>query len=482
MAYSSDAVRAKLATLNETQDSIVSVAQWLLFHRRHADRTAATWLSALQTQTSVPKRLNLVYLANEIVQQSRARGKQDFVQAFEPLVGEGVGVAYRGAGEGVQGKIRRVVEVWRQRGVFDTGVLDAVEGRLGEVDKGKAGGKSGGGMGKLGGNLFGGGGSGAVPPELEGVSRSLVAVSKAVVGKGPLVEGAEKEVAKMMDPAAVLPTPPVHAARLSAVMRSLASAQGAVEASISARKELLEGLEKLVATNRAELEKEEAAVARLATTRDTIEAKKKEVEDGIMRGLSNPSSPAVGTPTSGLPPASTMQVNGNGNGDAPETESFTPPPPAMESLTPELGGVEGTTVTTSDLMALDSSTIDAIRANFTAAEDPPLHSEPPPTFEPPLALSFHNPTNSIAAINPLIRHPSTEFPIPSATTATATTSNNSTPGDPRLKRRKLSHAAKTSTTVNGNGDPGEVDIFGAMGAGAEGLEVDEEGVAALLGQ
>ncbi|TKA64729.1 hypothetical protein B0A55_11256, partial [Friedmanniomyces simplex] len=291
--------------------------------------------------------------------------------------------------------------------------------------------------------------------------------------------GAEKEVAKMMDPAAVLPTPPVHAARLSAVMRSLASAQGAVEASISARKELLEGLEKLVATNRAELEKEEAAVARLATTRDTIEAKKKEVEDGIMRGLSNPSSPAVGTPTSGVPPASTMQVNGNGNGDAPETESFTPPPPAMESLTPELGGVEGM-FTTSDLMALDSSTIEAIQANITAAEHPPLHSEPPPTFEPSPALS-PNATGSFAIPDPLIRHPSTEYPLPSATTATATTSNNSTPGDPRLKRRKLSHAAKTSTTVNGNSDAGEVDIFGVMGAGAEGLEVDEEGVAALLG-
>lgn len=33
MAYSDDAVRAKLAALNETQDSIVTVAQWIMFHR-----------------------------------------------------------------------------------------------------------------------------------------------------------------------------------------------------------------------------------------------------------------------------------------------------------------------------------------------------------------------------------------------------------------------------------------------------------------
>lgn len=33
MAYSDDAVKAKLAALNETQDSIVTVAQWIMFHR-----------------------------------------------------------------------------------------------------------------------------------------------------------------------------------------------------------------------------------------------------------------------------------------------------------------------------------------------------------------------------------------------------------------------------------------------------------------
>lgn len=33
MAYTDDAVKAKLASLTETQDSIVSVAQWIMFHR-----------------------------------------------------------------------------------------------------------------------------------------------------------------------------------------------------------------------------------------------------------------------------------------------------------------------------------------------------------------------------------------------------------------------------------------------------------------
>lgn len=33
MAYNDDAVKAKLSALNDTQESIVTVAQWVMFHR-----------------------------------------------------------------------------------------------------------------------------------------------------------------------------------------------------------------------------------------------------------------------------------------------------------------------------------------------------------------------------------------------------------------------------------------------------------------
>ncbi len=33
MAFTDDAVLAKLSALNETQESIVTVAQWVLFHK-----------------------------------------------------------------------------------------------------------------------------------------------------------------------------------------------------------------------------------------------------------------------------------------------------------------------------------------------------------------------------------------------------------------------------------------------------------------
>ncbi|KAG9806924.1 DUF618-domain-containing protein, partial [Aureobasidium melanogenum] len=129
MAYADDAVRAKLSALNETQDSIVSVAQWIIFHRRHADRTAELWLERLK-DSNPPKKLNLIYLANEVVQQSKARKKDDFLVAFSPIIAEATSLAYKSGTQDTGGKIKRVVEVWRQRNIFDPAIQDATEKRI----------------------------------------------------------------------------------------------------------------------------------------------------------------------------------------------------------------------------------------------------------------------------------------------------------------------------------------------------------------
>ncbi|KAK3719960.1 hypothetical protein LTR37_004083 [Vermiconidia calcicola] len=462
MAYSDDAVKAKLSALNETQDSIVTVAQWIMFHRRHADKTASLWLARMQ-ECNMPKRLNLVYLANEVVQQSRARGKQDFLLAFEPLISEATSLAYKNASQEVQGKLKRVVEVWRQRNIFDPRIQETIEQRLDELDKQRGTAANGGGSrGRLGGALFGGGGSGSVPAELDGISKSQANLSKAEASVKPAVDSANTEYAKMTDPNTPLPTPPVHAARLSALMKNLATAQGAVEASVNARKELIAGLEKLVENNRAKLAEDETTAADLATRREGVEAKKREVEDGIMRGLSTPSSPGIPTPAAanGLSPTNSRGF------ERPETEGFTPPPPDVESFTPP---PQEETMTGDPAPLLGEDTpAERSFTSTTGAEDiheqPPQLTEPAPAFEPPPALQTAESASAAAAndfLNSLnigqVRQASAEIP------AAATT------GDPRLKRRKMSH--KSSEDV-------DADIFGGMnGAGG----VDEDGISAMLG-
>ena len=68
MAYTDDGVKAKLSALNETQEGIVSCSQWIMFHRRYADRTAQLWMQRMKDSSS-SKRLNLIYLANGMQQR-----------------------------------------------------------------------------------------------------------------------------------------------------------------------------------------------------------------------------------------------------------------------------------------------------------------------------------------------------------------------------------------------------------------------------
>jgi regulator of Ty1 transposition protein 103 len=72
----------------------------------------------------------LVYLANEVAQQSRVRRKDEFPRAFGEVIAEAMGIAYRGSTVDIQNKLRRVVDVWRSRNVFEPTVLADIDKRL----------------------------------------------------------------------------------------------------------------------------------------------------------------------------------------------------------------------------------------------------------------------------------------------------------------------------------------------------------------
>ncbi|KAL4750875.1 hypothetical protein BDW72DRAFT_108231 [Aspergillus terricola var. indicus] len=317
MAYTDDSVKAKLSALNETQEGIVTVAQWVMFHRRHAERTAQLWLQKLRDSPAA-KRLNLIYLANEVAQQSRARRKEDFLIAFSPIIAEAVAIAYKGASNDIQQKLRRVVEVWRQRNIFEPPIQDAVEARVDEIDKSRSTGKKP----LLGGSLFSGP-SGSTPSELQPLVPLQVALSKAAVASGTSGTTANVEYEKLNDPNAPLPTPPVHAARLSSLLKTLANAESSVSEVIKSRRALIDGLEKFLETNRTALSQEEALAVQLQERRAETEVKKREVEDAIMRGLSAENTPAA---DSGSAAASGEAV------PRPAIEGLTPPP--VEAITP----------------------------------------------------------------------------------------------------------------------------------------------------
>lgn len=184
----------------------------------------------------------------------------------------------------------------------------------------------------LGGSLFSNSSGPSAPAELQPLVPLQIAITKASVALSGSVPTANTEYDKLMDLQTPAPTPPVHAARLSALLKSLANAEGAVSESMKARQDLIGGLEKLLETNRTVLTTEQTQHEELTIRKNTVEAKKREVEDGIMRGLAADTSttPVKGSPSTELPTNGHHDVSTEP--ERPHVENLTPPP--VESLTP----------------------------------------------------------------------------------------------------------------------------------------------------
>lgn len=182
----------------------------------------------------------------------------------------------------------------------------------------------------LGNSLFSASGPSA-PLEIQPLVPLQISISKAIASSSTAVATADIEFEKLTDPSKTVPTPPVHAARLSALLKSLASAEGAVLESIKARRALIDGLEKILETNKAALAGEQAQQLKFVGRKGVIEAKKRDVEDGIMRGLS-----AESAPTNIYAP---VHLNGRAgtshpHAPTPDRHMEEPTPPPVETLTP----------------------------------------------------------------------------------------------------------------------------------------------------
>lgn len=121
MSFSPEIYRKKLDLLQETQDSIVSISQWVLFHHRHAKDLCDIWSEytlADKPEITPKKRLSLLYLCNDVVQQARHKRKPEFISGFALILPNVLNTVYPTLDAGVKPKVERLIGVWEQRGIF----------------------------------------------------------------------------------------------------------------------------------------------------------------------------------------------------------------------------------------------------------------------------------------------------------------------------------------------------------------------------
>lgn len=127
-----DQMIAKLQTLSMSQQSIETISLWLMHHQpRHADEIIQTWLKAVRKEPNNDRLASLIYLANDVLQNSRKKNPA-FVKNFFPILELAFKHVAKHNREGASKAMKKCVDVWQARQLYSSEQIE----RLNTVLKG----------------------------------------------------------------------------------------------------------------------------------------------------------------------------------------------------------------------------------------------------------------------------------------------------------------------------------------------------------
>ncbi|XP_075872301.1 regulation of nuclear pre-mRNA domain-containing protein 1A-like isoform X1 [Nelusetta ayraudi] len=121
-AFSEAALEKKLSELSNSQQSVQTLSLWLIHHRKHSRTIVGVWLNELK-KAQVPRKLTFLYLANDVIQNSKRKGPE-FTQDFAPVIVDAFKHVYRDGEESCRKQLGRVLSIWQERAVYDSSLLD----------------------------------------------------------------------------------------------------------------------------------------------------------------------------------------------------------------------------------------------------------------------------------------------------------------------------------------------------------------------
>ncbi|KAL0842859.1 hypothetical protein Bca101_016104 [Brassica carinata] len=128
--FSEEILIDKLAKLNSTQQSIETLSHWCIFNRVKAELIVTTWEKQFHS-TEMSQKVPLLYLANDILQNSKRQGNE-FVQEFWNVLPKAVkDIVSQGDDRG-KGVVSRLVKIWEERRVFGSRSKNLRDVMLGE--------------------------------------------------------------------------------------------------------------------------------------------------------------------------------------------------------------------------------------------------------------------------------------------------------------------------------------------------------------
>ncbi|XP_057982624.1 UPF0400 protein C337.03 [Malania oleifera] len=106
----------KLAKLNNSQQSIETLSHWCIFHMNKAKQVVETWARQFHCSPR-EQRLAFLYLANDILQNSRRKGSE-FVGEFWKVLPDALRDVIESGDEFGRNAALRLIGIWEERKVF----------------------------------------------------------------------------------------------------------------------------------------------------------------------------------------------------------------------------------------------------------------------------------------------------------------------------------------------------------------------------
>ncbi|CAI4232375.1 unnamed protein product [Auanema sp. JU1783] len=125
--FSEAAMRAKLAKLTSQQESIQTLSLWLLHHqRKSADAITHVWLKEIKMETNASRLVNLIYLANDVIQNSRKKAPE-FMGKFFHVLEPAFKYCSRIQATELERAVQKVLKVFTDRQIYSLEQLSKLE-------------------------------------------------------------------------------------------------------------------------------------------------------------------------------------------------------------------------------------------------------------------------------------------------------------------------------------------------------------------
>ena len=117
MSFSEASLLKKINELNNTQQSVQSVSLWLIHHRKHSRTIVKIWLKELINSTKSERKLTFIYLANDMLQNSRKKG-YEYMTEFSAVLGDAIENTAKYSDEKVRFTLERILNIWKDRKIY----------------------------------------------------------------------------------------------------------------------------------------------------------------------------------------------------------------------------------------------------------------------------------------------------------------------------------------------------------------------------